>query len=348
MLVFYHKDNDGYCSAAVCNCYLVNGYDMPSNEDFISYTHGETLDISSLREIREGERVYILDLAMDDTILELTMHCLSAGAVVVHIDHHKSGKDYIDALPDVTKAVLDRYAKSTKFIQLFETALSACMLTYIYSSMNMDVEDPDSEQLHPMDVSFATTPDWTTLVINPGIKERKIVIPLAVRYCDDYDVWRWFHKDTEAFNLGFEAVPYRNNPCSKEWAALLNKERITIPPIVNAGYNIIGYRDAQYKRICEHGFEATICGVDCYVVNTPYGDSKLFGDKIDEYPMCVMYRYSGKYKKYKLEFRSGDNGIDVSEVAKALGGGGHFHAAGCEIDNIDHVILHKESVTFME
>ena len=64
--------------------------------------------------------------------------------------------------------------------------------------------------------------------------------------------------------------------------------------------------------------------------------------------MCVMYRYSGKYNKYKLEFRSGDNGIDVSEVAKQLGGGGHFHAAGCEIDNIDHVILHKEQVTFME
>jgi nanoRNase/pAp phosphatase (c-di-AMP/oligoRNAs hydrolase) len=57
-----------------------------------------------------------------------------------------------------------------------------------------------------------------------------------------------------------------------------------------------------------------------------------------------MYRYSGKYNKYKLEFRSGDNGIDVSEVAKQLGGGGHFHAAGCELGSIDGVIIKDNDI----
>ena len=55
--------------------------------------------------------------------------------------------------------------------------------------------------------------------------------------------------------------------------------------------------------------------------------------KICQYDNCdfaILWRYDHIYEKYNLSMRS-NNKVDVSEICKKFGGGGHKNAAGCSI-----------------
>ena len=46
-------------------------------------------------------------------------------------------------------------------------------------------------------------------------------------------------------------------------------------------------------------------------------------------PFAATFFYDGE--GYVFSLRSDDNGLDVSEIAKQYGGGGHKHAAGFKL-----------------
>lgn len=324
MLVLHHTDNDGFCCAALAKNYLVLAYDIPSDTDFITYYHGGQSPSTKLnRPIREGETVYILDLGLDEVIFDFIAKCLSEGAKVVHIDHHKSTLDYMEKLTDVQKNI---YSQVTQF---FETAVSATLLTYAYAMFD------DTERTHPNDVDFGTTSDFSKLLIWAHTpKERIYHIPLVVRYVDDFDVWRFALDDTKAFHYGFDAAEYRRKPTTKEWKNLIYGDSDVVPKIIERGRIIFEDRKNQYNDIMKYAFETSVNGIKCLALNTTAGTSEVFGKRIDDYPMCVMFFYNGAINKWKIEFRSGEHGMDVSTIAASFGGGGHFHAAGCTSDNI--------------
>lgn len=319
MLVLHHTDNDGFCSAALAKNYLVLAYDVPVESDFITYYHGGQNPLDKLsRPIREGEIVYVLDLGLDDVIFDFIAMCLSNGAKVVHIDHHKTTAEYIEQMSDVKKQI---YSNVTQF---FETAVSATLLTYAYAMFN------DEERTNPNNVDFGTNSDYSKMLIWANTaKERIYHIPLVVRYVDDFDVWRFALDDTKAFNYGFESAEYRRNPYGKEWNKLIYGDVDVIPRIIERGRVIYDDRHSKYKDNLKYAFETTINGIRCLALNSTAGTSEAFLNKIDQYPMCVLFFYNGAINKWKFEFRSGDRGMDVSTIAKSFGGGGHFHAAGC-------------------
>lgn len=324
MLVVHHTDNDGYCCAALAKNYLVMAYDIPAEEDFITYYHGGVIPEEKLkRPIREGETVYVLDLGLDDVIFDFIAKCRSEGANVVHIDHHKTTQEYINAMSPVMKEI---YAGVVSFI---ETAVSASYLTYAYAMFD------ENERKNPNDVNFASTSNYAKMVIDPNTsKERIYHVPLVVRYVDDFDVWRFALEDTKAFHYGFDAVEYRRKPFGKEWKELIYGDSTVVPKIIERGRIIESDRRMQYDDNMKYAFETFIGGCRCLAVNTTAGTSEVFGKKIDDYAMCVMFFYNGAINKWKFEFRSGERGIDVSAIAKEFGGGGHFHAAGATSDKL--------------
>ena len=322
MLVLHHTDNDGYCCAAIAKNYLVYAYDVPAETDFIQYYHGGKNPKDKInREIREGENVYILDLGLDDVIFDFIAYCIEHGAKVTHIDHHKTTKDYMESMSDVQKTI---YSNVTQF---FETAVSATLLTYAFAMFD------DEEKQNPNDVDFGTTSDFSKLLVWARTpRERIYHIPLVVRYVDDFDVWRFALDDTKAFNYGFNTAEYRRKPFTKEWKDLIYGDATIVPKIIERGRIIHEDRMAQYADNMKYAFETTINGVRCLAVNSTAGTSEVFGKRIDDYAMCVLFFYNGFLKKWKYEFRSGERGMDVSTIAKSYGGGGHFHAAGCTSD----------------
>jgi oligoribonuclease NrnB/cAMP/cGMP phosphodiesterase (DHH superfamily) len=80
-----------------------------------------------------------------------------------------------------------------------------------------------------------------------------------------------------------------------------------------------------------HAREIEMAGHKILAVNATVLFSDIAGELAKGRPFgaCYFDRFDGK-RQWSL--RSAPDGVDVSEVAKQFGGGGHRHAAGWEED----------------
>lgn len=151
--------------------------------------------------------------------------------------------------------------------------------------------------------------------------------PLAVTLIADRDKWAWkYGRKTAKFTEGLHL--YSNQPEDDEtWEELLDDGDIT--NILREGDICLQYRDNKFKEFRNlWGYEVELEGYKCYVLNIMFldGISEMFGDKLDEYDICIATVY--KDGLWKISLRS--NKVDVSKIAQKIGGGGHARAAGAE------------------
>ena len=67
--------------------------------------------------------------------------------------------------------------------------------------------------------------------------------------------------------------------------------------------------------------------IEVWVANLPYTLCSEAGNILSKgEPFGATFYYDGEGVNWSL--RSDDNGVDVSDIAKKFGGGGHKHAAG--------------------
>lgn len=330
MKCIHHNDDDGLCAAAIVRFYLKDKPEEPS--DFIMWRHGQELILPE--KLNAGEVWYIVDLAMDDTIYTTIIKLLAADCKVVHIDHHKSGIDYYNNLTDEAKNAIKDVVK------FYDTGASGCMLTFLYAQMNDDDrKNPTSVEidLHPNHSKYAFT--------NKSVPEVGD-IPFVVRYIDDWDIQTGVLADSVPFHYGF-ADEVDKSPCADVWMHLFTQERFTITPIIQRGNAFTSIYEKDNKCAIKHGFETELLGHKCFATNSTCGDCRMFNEIRENYDLCCKFSYDGSIQKWTYFFVSGkDNALDVSEVAKHFGGGGHAAAAGCQtdylifdnnIDNYDHV-----------
>jgi oligoribonuclease NrnB/cAMP/cGMP phosphodiesterase (DHH superfamily) len=88
------------------------------------------------------------------------------------------------------------------------------------------------------------------------------------------------------------------------------------------------------KDILKNAFEVEFTKIGTVLcLNSIYGNSKIFGDKFDEYVAVCKFGYDGThdtwvYSMYASEVFNKDNDVDLTPIAKFFGGGGHKHACG--------------------
>lgn len=318
MKCIHHNDDDGLCSAAIVRFYLKDKPEEPS--DFIMYKHGQELKLPE--KLNEGETWYIVDLALDKTIYDAIITLLKAGCKVVHIDHHKSGIDYYESLSNGEKELI-RFV--TKF---YDTGASGCMLTFLYAQMDEEM------RLKPMDVDIDLKSDHSKYAILSKDKSHPPVvgdIPFVVRYVDDWDIQTGVLAHSVPFHYGF-ADEVDKTPCADIWMQLFTQERFTIAPMIQKGNAFTSIYERENKEGIARGFEAKICGVRCFASNTTAGDCRMFNSIKDQYPMFCKFSYDGSIQKWTYFFAAGEgeDAVDVSEIAKFYGGGGHAKAAGAQ------------------
>ena len=318
MKCIHHNDDDGLCSAAIVRFYLKDKPEEPS--DFIMYKHGQELNLPE--QLIEGEVWYIVDLALDKTIYDTIITLLDAGCKVVHIDHHKSGIDYYGSLSDEDKTAI------SDVVKFYDTGASGCMLTFLYAQMN------DDQRLHPMDVDIDMNSNHSKYgIFNRDTSIPPIVgdIPFVVRYVDDWDIQAGLLPDSVPFHYGF-SVEKDKSPCAEIWMKLFTQPRFTILPIIDTGNAYVAIYDRENKAGIARGFETEIDGVKCFASNTTSGDCRMFNSIKDQYPMFCKFSYDGSIEKWTYFFIGGEgpDGVDVSEIAKKYGGGGHVKAAGAQ------------------
>lgn len=319
--IIHHSDDDGRCAAAIV--YRDFCIDNVTDDDCFEYTHGGSIDVDE-EKIRDGEKIFIVDLALDDVILDVIRLFTKHNCHITHIDHHQTT---IDRMQRLSSEESDLMSHVNHF---YHIGLSATMLTWIYSCM-YEEERLIAEDMMQDRIDF--TDGFTHFAINVGAPEqREYKIPLAVKYIDDFDVWRHSSPETMYFHLAF-GMEWDKRPTSKLWSnTIYCYDGSIIEKYVNPGRVIYRYKTSQDKHVMKHAFESKIWDGDrlitCLCLNY-VGNSTVFGDQIKEYPMVCLFHFDGDMCKWCYSLYSDESSdVDVAKICERYGGGGHKHAAG--------------------
>ncbi len=147
--------------------------------------------------------------------------------------------------------------------------------------------------------------------------------PWLVNYVQDRDLWRWELPGSKAVNAYIQTVPHT----VEAWDAL---SELNVRWVGDRGNAILSYIDEyvrETRQLGEH--QITLNGLEIPCANIPKkGASELLEAMALDSPSKVAIgwfrRRDGDYE-YSLRSRGG---VDVSEIAKKFGGGGHTQAAG--------------------
>lgn len=319
ILIIHHNDRDGIVSAAIITNMIAHErgeYTIDYKEE--NYTKSYD-DILPLYEMVEYNRVYILDYSPStDDDCRWIVDARKTNTSIVWIDHH------ITSIKAEEKFGED--LSSTDGIRI--DGISAAALCWLWSIGFRD-QLQDIKRSHKSKVS----PKYALELLNT------MECPLIIQLTHRYDIWDHSPKsmDPVYFNYGDKHMI--------DWWITkldLSKNQLDIIAKKEISDGKLKYDEIMEsnKKICEdNGFETTL-EVDghtytVFAVNKIGGNSLLFGDRINKYDIVSVFWYSGPDKCFRYTIYSRTpSGVDVSQIAKMLGGGGHPHAAGFKNDGI--------------
>jgi len=167
---------------------------------------------------------------------------------------------------------------------------------------------------------------------NPSFKGRGV--PRFIEYVQDYDLWKfeWPHSQAinawiQSFELAFDKYDYMFGVLESPYPQELEK-------IVEQGMAIIRAENRAIEKAVIRANRLIIDGHEVKAVNNPHLISKTAGalakTKGAGSGIGVAYFFNQEYNIVVSLRSDKDNpsAVDVSEVAKKFGGGGHKNAAG--------------------
>lgn len=153
-------------------------------------------------------------------------------------------------------------------------------------------------------------------------------MPKLMEYVQDRDLWLWqmpFSEEVSAALRGYK-------PFLDVWAQFLDDGAVA--RLVGEGAPVVAYQ-RRAMEIALHNEPAwvEIGGHLVPVLNATHLISELGNEMLKKYPMADFAAlYFDTMDKRVFSLRSEDSRVDVSEVAKGYGGGGHRNAAGFSVD----------------
>ncbi len=166
--------------------------------------------------------------------------------------------------------------------------------------------------------------------------------PELLAYVQDRDIWEWKLTDSKEISAGISTLDKGD---INSWVPYL----YNVSELLPIGKTILSYEDTLVnKRVKAYDKSNNKTAVFITVgdkvvpfVNTGHLISEIGNVLSTSFGMAVMYFFT--HDSIVFSFRS-DGSIDVSEIARKIGGGGHAKAAGCGIkfENIDLNILFKD------
>jgi len=225
---------------------------------------------------------------------------------------------YGDTPPDVSGKdvfIVDFSYPRETLLELKEKAKSIKVIDH-HKTAQKDLQDLDF-CVFDMNYSGAVL-TWETIFCTGRV-------PLLFKYIQDRDLWRWDMENSKAVSAGLQQL--------KQEFHLWERYLIAgnIPELIETGNIILEYQNKQIEKIINSEVQLTnIAGHNVPCINTTTLISEIGNELAKGQPFCAMYFETADKRIYSL--RSDSNGIDVSEIAKKFGGGGHFHAAGFSVD----------------
>ena len=291
---FYHNDLDGHCAGAIVK--LVHP-DCEMHE--INYGYDFNNDV--LGHIKSNAcDIFVVDFSFSPKEFDLL---INEGHTVTWIDHH------FTAIDKVTPDVMDNY---DKLEGIWQTDKAGCELTWGYFHENE-------------------------------------AMPMAVYYVGRWDVWDHRNPSTIPFHRGMtmlETDP-ANPDAIEGWRQLFdnnrsgkNKDWNLFDQVMNLGL-ISEKMKAEYdKYIAKNAYYVKDwVGYRTVALNSKVYDSYCIFeyDGVFEVfdPEVLVWYYQTPDGNWLYQLRSyPGTTTDVSQIAKANGGGGHVGAAGFKSKNL--------------
>jgi oligoribonuclease NrnB/cAMP/cGMP phosphodiesterase (DHH superfamily) len=160
------------------------------------------------------------------------------------------------------------------------------------------------------------------------------VVPRAFEYIQDRDLWKFHLGQTEHFSAGIRSIDgYKD---FEYWLKMINSIKLTDNVILRG--QVLSENDKKMveSKVKKPDFAKTVYinGYKVAVFNTTNLISELgsafCSDERFDYDLSMSYFFLGNGNMV-LSFRSATKQVDVSQLAKMLGGGGHSSAAGAVI-----------------
>lgn len=154
--------------------------------------------------------------------------------------------------------------------------------------------------------------------------------PWLVSYTEDRDLDRWALPYTREVNAALTTHPLDFGV----WDSL---EAIYPTPtsggLINDGRTVLRCHERLIETVLKHSRRVRL---DDYVVkagNTPVLHGEVAARLAEDGPFGISW-YEREDGRYIYSLRSREDGVDVSAVAAAHGGGGHEHSAGFSADDL--------------
>ncbi len=226
--------------------------------------------------------------------------------------------------PDVkgkTVAILDFSFNNATTKKMIEDAEALIVIDHHKSAM---VELHDISNTH-----FDMTKSGAMLAwefFHPG-KEP----PKFIGYIQDRDLWKWELPYSKEFAAAFDMVPFEFEEFEKF------EDDSVFDDAVKRGSYILAYSKTVVKKVCEKAQPRKIDGKSILVVNASHWMSEIGSRLSPDCDFAVMWYWDHEAKETKVSLRAFHEAVDVSEIAKRFGGGGHKKAAGFQLPRGKHI-----------
>jgi len=146
--------------------------------------------------------------------------------------------------------------------------------------------------------------------------------PKFLLYIEDRDLWKWELPYSKEFAASFDMIPF-------EFEEFLKFEDDSVfDDAVKRGSYILAYSKTVVKKVCEKAKPRKYDGRDVLVVNSSHWMSEIGARLSPDCDFAVIWYYDHEERNIKVSLRAFHDHVDVSEVARQFGGGGHKKAAG--------------------
>ncbi len=238
------------------------------------------------------------------------------------IDSFVRGREVFILDFSYSRPVLEDMASAARRLVVIDHHKSAAEDLGEYIKMGVPVWY-DVHGTHIMEVHFDN--DHSGCVLAWRYFFPDVPVPRLLAFIEDRDLWAWKLADSRAVSAGIASYEHTFALLDR-WheAGVQATQRLA-----GEGEAILRYQEQLTIRLCKHAGEWTVAGQVVPVVNTPVLQSEVAGRLAVGRPFAACY-YRDEQDILRFSLRSDKDGVDVSEVAKTMGGGGHKHAAGFE------------------
>ena len=164
-------------------------------------------------------------------------------------------------------------------------------------------------------------------------------VPDAVRLLGRYDVWdHGYSEDVLPFQYGMRRYytdPRRALPL---WTDLFSNDLVLVERIIQEGQSILRHESASNaKYAASYAFETEFEGMSAIAMNRGQLGSLAFESVFDADKHDIMIGFVRRKGQWTVSLYSMD-GINVGEIAKRHGGGGHANAAGFQCEKLPFAV----------